>query len=183
MKNNENEIHEQNQDSFPAIQVGLYCKTTDSGIQNASFCIVERPKLYDKTVETSHSKSVTHPLLMHKPLTIKRQNAKKTPSDNATISWPITYRITHKTRKFAEILPHFTTRKIQSHFCKIYSEAKQRLRCCVLNLHYPFKRENSYLFADSFTLSSEAKRQTFYFFDAVSFPDKDFSTFLIKSSY
>lgn len=80
-------------------------------------------------------------------------------------------------------LPHFTTRKIQSHFCKIYSEAKQRLRCCVLNLHYPFERENSYLFADSFTLSSGTKRQTFYFFDAVSFPDKGFYTFLIKSSY
>ena len=61
-------------------------------------------------------------------------------------------------------LPHFATRKIQSPFCKIYSEVKQRLRCCVLNLHYPFERGNSYLFADSFTLSLEAKRQTFYFF-------------------
>ena len=107
MKNNENEIHEQNQGSFPAIQIGLYCKTTDSGTQNASFCNVERPKLHDKTAETSHLKSVTHPLLMHKPLTIKRQNTKETPSVNATISWPTTYRITHKTRKFAEFTPPF----------------------------------------------------------------------------
>ena len=121
---------------------------------------------------------------MHKPLTIKRQNANKSPSNNAIISWPTTYKTLYKMREFArKSLPHFATRKIQSHFCKIYSEAKQRLRCCVLNHHYPFERENSYLFADSFTLSSEAKRQTFYFFDAVSFPDKGFSTFLIKSSY
>ena len=183
MKNNENEIHGQNQGSFPAIQVGLHCKTTDSGTQNASFCNVERPKLYNKIAETSHSKSITHPLLMHKPLTIKRKNAKETPSVNATFSWSTTYKTLHKTREFAEFTPHFATRKIQSPFCKIYSEAKQRLRCCVLNLHSPFERENSYLFADSFTLSSGAKRQTFYFFDAVSFPDKGFSTFLIKSSY
>ena len=164
MKNNENKIYEQNQGGFPAIQVWLYYKTTHSGTQNASFCNVEWPKLYDKTAETSHSKSVTHPLLMHKPLTIKRQNAKETPSDNATISWPTTYKTLYKTREFAEFLPHFATRKIQSHFCNIYSEAKQRLRCCVLNLHYPFERENSYLFANSFTLSSGTKRLTFYFF-------------------
>lgn len=54
MKNNKNEIHEQNQGGFPAIHVGLYYKTTDSGTQNASFCNVERPKLHDKTAETSH---------------------------------------------------------------------------------------------------------------------------------
>ena len=101
MKNNENEIYEQNQGSFPAIQVGLHCKTTDSGTQNASFCNVERPKLHDKTAETSHSKSVTHPLLMHKPLIIKKENTNKSPLNSATISWPTTYRITHKTREFA----------------------------------------------------------------------------------
>ena len=101
MKNNENEIYEQNQGSFPAIQVGLHCKTTDSGTQNASFCNVEWPKLYDKTAETSHLKGITHPLLMDKPLTIKRQNAKKSPSNSVTISWPITYKILHKTREFA----------------------------------------------------------------------------------
>ena len=102
MKNNENEIYEQNQGSFPAIQVGLHCKTTDSGTQNASFCNVERPKLYNKIAETSHSKSATHPLLMHKPLTIKRQNAKKSQSNNATISCPTTYKTLYKTREFAE---------------------------------------------------------------------------------
>jgi len=107
MKNNENEIHEQNQGGFSAIQVGLYYKTTHSGTQNASFCNVEWPKLYDKTAETSHSKSVTHPLLMHKPLTIKRQNVKKSPSNSATISWPTTYKILYKTREFAEITPPF----------------------------------------------------------------------------
>ena len=164
MKNNKNEIHEQNQDSFPAIQVGLHCKTTHSGTQNASFCNVEWPKLHDKTAETSHSKSVTHPLLMHKPLIIKKQNTRKSPSNNATSSWPTTYKTLYKTRNSQNSLPHFATRKIQSPFCKIYSEAKQRQRCCILNLHYPFERENSYLFANSFTLSSGAKRQTFYFF-------------------
>ena len=123
MKNNENEIHEQNQIGFPAIQVGLHCKTTHSGTQNASFCNVEWPKLYDKTAETSHLKSVTHPLLMHKPLTIKRQNANKSPSNNAIISWPTTYKTLYKMREFArKSLPHFATRKIQSPFCKIYSE-------------------------------------------------------------
>ena len=164
MKNNENEIHEQNQGGFPAIQVGLYYKTTHSGTQNASFCNVEWPKLYDKTAETSHLKGITHPLLMHKPLTIKRKNAKETPSVNATFSWPTTYKTLHKTREFAELLTHFATRKIQSPFCKIYSEAKQRLRCCVLNLHYHFERENSYLFADSFTLSSRTKKADLPFF-------------------
>ena len=123
MKNNENEIHEQNQGGFPAIQVGLHCKTTDSGTQNPSFCNVERPKLHDKTAETSHSKSATHPLLMHKPLTIKRQNANKSPSNNATSSWPTTYKTLYKTRNSQNSLPHFATRKIQSPFCKIYSEA------------------------------------------------------------
>ena len=107
MKNNENEIYEQNQGSFPAIQVGLHYKTTDSGTQNASFCNVERPKLHDKTAETSHLKGVTHPLLMHKPLTIKKENANKSPLNSATISWPTTYRITHKTREFAEFTPPF----------------------------------------------------------------------------
>ena len=107
MKNNENEIYEQNQGGFPAIQVGLHCKTTDSGTQNASFCNVEWPKLYDKTAETSHLKSATHPLLMHKSLTIKRQNANKSPSNNTTISWPTTYKTLHKTREFAEITPPF----------------------------------------------------------------------------
>ena len=107
MKNNENEIHEQNQGSFPAIQVGLHYKTTDSGTQNASFRNVERPKLHDKIAETSHSKSATHPLLMHKPFTIKRQNANKSPSNNAIISWPTTYKTLHKTREFAEITPPF----------------------------------------------------------------------------
>ncbi|EHO70833.1 hypothetical protein HMPREF9944_01234 [Segatella maculosa OT 289] len=29
MKNNENEIYEQNQGSFPTIQVRMHCKTTD----------------------------------------------------------------------------------------------------------------------------------------------------------
>lgn len=86
MKNNENKIHEQNQGGFPAIQVGLHCKTTDSGTQNASFCNVEWPKLHDKTAETSHLKSVTHPLLMHKPLIIKKENANKSPLNSATIS-------------------------------------------------------------------------------------------------
>ena len=86
MKNNKNEIHEQNQGGFPAIQVRLHCKTTHSGTQNASFCNVERPKLYNKIAETSHSKSATHPLLMHKPLTIKKENANKSPSNNATFS-------------------------------------------------------------------------------------------------
>ena len=86
MKNNENKIYEQNQDSFLAIQVGLYYKTTDSGTQNASFYNVEWPKLYDKTAETSHSKSVTRPLLMHKPPTIKKENVNKSPLNNATIS-------------------------------------------------------------------------------------------------
>ena len=100
MKNNENEIHEQNQSGFPAIQVRLHCKTTHSGTQNASFCNVEWPKLDDKTAETSHSKSVTHPLLMHKPLTIKKENANKSPLNNATISWPTTYKTLHKTREF-----------------------------------------------------------------------------------
>lgn len=57
MKNNENEIHEQNQGGFPAIQVGLYCKMTDSGTQNASFCNVERPKLHDKTAEKATRKA------------------------------------------------------------------------------------------------------------------------------
>ena len=61
-------------------------------------------------------------------------------------------------------LTHFATRKIQSHFCKIYSETKQRQRCCVLNLHYPFERENSYLFADSFTFSSGTKKADLPFF-------------------
>ena len=164
MKNNENEIHEQNQIGFPAIQVGLHCKTTDSGTQNVPFCNVERPKLYDKTAETSHLKGITHPLLMHKPLTIKRQNANKSSLNSATISWPTTYKTLHKTREFAEITLPFATRKIQSHFCKIYSEAKQRLRCCVLNLHYPFERGNSYLFADSFTLSSGTKKEDLPFF-------------------
>ena len=164
MKNNENEIYEQNQGSFPAIQVGLHCKTTDSGTQNASFCNVERPKLHDKTAETSHLEGVTHPLLMHKPLTIKRQNANKSPSNNATISWSTTYKTLHKTREFARNHSPFATRKIQSPFCKIYSEAKQRQRCCVLNLHYPFERENSYLFADSFTLSSGTKKEDLPFF-------------------
>jgi|GEM_PF-1775150 len=164
MKNNENKIYEQNQSGFPAIQVRLHCKTTDSGTQNASFCNVERPKLHDKTAETSHLKGVTHPLLMHKPLIIKKQNTRKSPSNNATSSWPTTYKTLYKTREFAKSLPHFATRKIQSPFCKIYSEEKQRQRCCVLNLHYPFEIENSYLFADSFTLFSEAKRLTFYFF-------------------
>ena len=107
MKNNENEIYEQNQGGFPAIQVGLYYKTTHSGTQNASFCNVERPKLYDKTAETSHLKGVTYPLLMHKPLTIKRKNAKETPSVNATFSWPTTYKTLHKTREFAEITHPF----------------------------------------------------------------------------
>ena len=107
MKNNENEIYEQNQGSFPAIQVGLHCKTTDSGTQNASFCNVERPKLYNKIAETSHSKSVTHPLLMHKPLTIRKQNANKSSLNSATISWPTTYKTLHKTREFAEITPPF----------------------------------------------------------------------------
>ena len=105
MKNNENEIYEQNQGSFPAIQVGLHCKTTDSGTQNDSFCNVERPKLYNKIAETSHLKGITHPLLMHKPLTIKRQNANKSPSNNVIISWPTTYKTLHKTREFAEITP------------------------------------------------------------------------------
>ncbi|WP_314126647.1 hypothetical protein [Segatella maculosa] len=86
MKNNENKIYEQNQDSFPAIQVRLHCKTTHSGTQNIPFCNVEWPKLYDKTVETSHLKSVTHPLLMHKPLIIKKENANKSPLNSATIS-------------------------------------------------------------------------------------------------
>jgi hypothetical protein len=107
MKNNENEIYEQNQGSFPAIQVGLHYKTTDSGTQNVSFCNVERPKLHDKTAETSHLKSVTHPLLMHKPLIIKKENANKSPSNNAIISWPTTYKTLHKTREFAEITPPF----------------------------------------------------------------------------
>ena len=101
MKNNENEIHEQNQGGFPAIQIGLYYKTTHSGTQNASFCNVEWPKLHDKIAEINHLKEVTHPLLMHKPLTIKKENANKSPSNNATFSWPTTYRITHKTREFA----------------------------------------------------------------------------------
>ncbi|EHO70826.1 hypothetical protein [Segatella maculosa] len=107
MKNNENEIYEQNQGGFPAIQVGLHCKTTHSGTQNAPFCNVERPKLYDKTVETSHLKSVTHPLLMHKPLIISNLNANKSPSNNATFSWPTTYKTLHKTHEFAEFPPPF----------------------------------------------------------------------------
>jgi hypothetical protein len=107
MKNNENKIYEQNQGSFPAIQVGLHCKTTHSGTQNASFCNVERPKLYNKIAETSHLKSVTHSLLMHKPLIIKKENTNKSPLNSATISWPTTYRITHKTREFAEFTPPF----------------------------------------------------------------------------
>ena len=107
MKNNENEIYEQNQGGFPAIQVGLYYKTTHSDTQNASFCNVEWPKLYDKTAETSHLEGVTHPLLMHKPLTIKRKNAKETPSVNATISWPTTYKTLYKTREIAEFTHPF----------------------------------------------------------------------------
>ena len=115
MKNNENEIHEQNQGGFPAIQVGLYYKTTHSGTQNASFCNVEWPKLYDKTAETSHLEGVTHPLLMYKPLTIKRKNAKETPSVNATFSWPTTYKTLHKTREFAEITsPFYYTQNTKS---------------------------------------------------------------------
>lgn len=107
MKNNENEIHEQNQIDFPAIQVRLHCKMTDSGTQNASFYNVERPKLHDKTAETSHSKSVTRPLLMHKPPTIKKENVNKSPLNNATISWPTTYKTLHKMCEFAEITPPF----------------------------------------------------------------------------
>ena len=107
MKNNENEIHEQNQGSFPTIQVGLHCKTTDSGTQNASFCNVEWHKLYDKTAETSHLKGITHPLLMYKLLIIKKKNANKSPSNNATISWPTTYKTLYKTREFAEFTPPF----------------------------------------------------------------------------
>ena len=101
MKNNKNKIYEQNQGSFPAIQVGLHCKTTLSGTQNASFCTVERPKLHDKTAEISHLKSVTHPLLMHKPLIIKKENTNKSPLNSATISWPTIYKTLLKTREFA----------------------------------------------------------------------------------